>query len=403
MRSKFASLLALLLLAGVITLSLAESYDCTIEKDGELDVCVFRNVAYFKNTTHIAFYSPGISKPENVALRDSHLVAIPPNFLMAFADTLKVLKVENCGLETVTITKNMVALHAKGNNIKKVLMYRNHQCENLRELDLSSNELDTVANVTSCEKLETLNLSENEDVWGGNTLDLSLLASLTQLKDLNLAGTGALYIENNRNIGLPLLKTMDLSKNFILPVDFSISVFYPFAALESLKLNDNDMSSIDYAHLLQMKSLKTVYLNGNSFQCRKIKDMLDYLHEHNIDTPTERHSNCRQNSREVEEMCCTGPMPTRPRPVPVPTSQPTVTPSPTKSGSAGNNDGGDKDNDNNGSTDNGKANESAGSDSGDGTSHHYWIIGVVVAVILAAAGVAGGYWYKRRQNNQGGL
>ncbi|XP_019931812.3 uncharacterized protein LOC109621313 [Aedes albopictus] len=389
MRSKFAHLLALLLFAGIIAFSLAESYDCTIEKDGELDVCVFRNVTYFKNTTHIAFYSPSSSKPENVAFRDSRMVAIPPNFLTSFADGLKVLKVENCGLETVTITKNMVALHAKGNNIQKVLLYRNHQCENLMELDLSSNALNTVDNVTSCVKLETLNLSENENIWGGNTLDLTLFARLTQLQDLNLAGTGALYIENDRNIGLPLLKTMDLSKNFILPVDFSIKVFYPFTALESLKLNDNDLGSIDYAHLLHIKSLKTVYLNGNSFQCRKIKEMLDYLNDHNIATPTDRHSNCRQNAREVEEMCCTGPMPTRPTTT---TTTTTTTPSShsvsTESGSNTDNSGGD-----------GKADENTGSNNGDGTSHHYWIIGAVVGVIVAAAVAGGAYWYKRRQNN----
>ncbi|XP_021706029.1 leucine-rich repeat transmembrane neuronal protein 3 isoform X2 [Aedes aegypti] len=388
MRPTMASWVIPLLLAGVIAVSIAETYDCTIEKDNDLEICVFRNVKYFKNTTQIAFYSPGSTKPENVAFKDSHMVAIPPNFLIAFADNLKVLKVENCQLQTVTITKNLLALHAKNNYIEKVLMYRNNQCENLRELDLSSNRLGNVANVTSCLKLETLNLSENEDLWEDSTLDLSVFSNMVQLQDLNLAGTGVLYLDNTKKIGLPLLKTIDLSKNDILPSDLRLEIFYPFTALETLKLNDNNMDSIDYAHLLDMKSLKAVYLNGNSFQCRNIKDMLDFLQEHNIATPTDRHSNCEQNEREVEGMCCTGPMPPRPRPEPVPSPQTTPSPPPPQPppeepGKTDHEDGHKAQDNTNGSNEGGNG------------SSHLVIIGAAVIVIVAAIG-GGIYWYKRR-------
>lgn len=392
--SSIATLLALLLINGIVTSSLAETYDCTIEKDGEKEICVFRNVEYFKNTTHIAFSSPGPTKPENVAFKDSNMVAIPPNFLLTFGNDLKFLIVENCMLQTVTITKNMEVLYAKNNYIEKVLMSRNTQCDNLKELDLSSNRLGNAGNITNCKHLITLNLSGNEGIWEDDTVDLSLFESMIQLRDLNLAGTGVFYIDNSKNIGLPSLQTIDLSKNDILPADFNIEIFYPFHALETLKLNDNGMTSIDYAFLLNIKTLKSVYLNGNSFPCLKIKVMRDFLQAHNIATPTDRHSNCQQNAREIEGMCCTGPMPTSiPRPsspsVPgetVSTGTPTSKPRPTlPSGVPGESD----------ATPDYRTNNDANEN---GTSHH-WIIAVVLIVIVVAAGAAGVCWYKKRQRS----
>lgn len=382
----------------MITTSQAQTYDCTIEKDDVGEICVFRDVKYFKNTTRIAFSSPGPARPERVSFVDSHMVAIPPNFLIAFANDLKVLKVENCMLETVTITKNMEALHAKNNYIVKVLMDRNSQCDNLKKLDLSSNRLERANNVTSCAKLEALDLSENENLWPDSSLDLSQFEGMTQLQDLNLAGTGVLYVENSKKIGLPVLKKIDLSKNDILPVDFRLDIFNPFTALEILKLNDNSMESIDYAHLLDIKSLKTVYLNGNSFQCMKIKDMLRYLNENNIGTPTDRHSNCDQSTRQVEGMCCKGPMPTsKPRPTfPPPTS--TVKPNgpgePLVNGKDKNDNVDNEEEPIKGGEIGGKADNGS-----EGGSSHVWIIIVAVIAVVGAVGAGGAYWYKRRHHH----
>lgn len=381
--SSISVLLTLLLLSGIVTSSLAETFDCTIEKDDGRELCVFRYVEYFRNTTHIAFSSPGPTKPENVAFKDSHMVAIPPNFLITFGNDLKLLKVENNALQTVTITKNMEVLQAKNNYIEKVLMSRNTQCDSLKTLDLSSNRLKNVA--TSCKKVVTLNLSGNEGIWEDDTVDLSLFEKMDQLQDLNLAETGILYIVNSKNIGLPMLQTIDLSKNDILTVDLNIEIFYTFSALETLKLNDNDLTSIDYAYLLNIKTLKSVYLNGNSFPCLKIKEMLDYLQANNIATPTEKHSNCQQNAREVEGMCCTGQMPTsKPRPVP-PTAEPTAKPNEKPT------DGGVPNND-------GTADDVKVSDRDENGTSHHWIIAVVAVVIVAAAGAGGFFWYKKRQH-----
>ncbi|XP_065093204.1 uncharacterized protein LOC135713909 [Ochlerotatus camptorhynchus] len=317
MRSLKVILLALL----CIQLSHAQSYECTMDQE----FCVFQGVRFFKNTTNIAFAFSGATKPVNVAFKDSHMVGIPGKFLDVFRDDLEVLKVEDCGLQSVTITRNMVALYARNNVIQKVFMDQNDECASLMELDLSSNRLTTVQNVTNCEKLKVLNLGINEQLWRKNTIDLSAFANLNLLEDLNLSDNGVFYLDGFglQNVGLQSLKLLDLSKNDILPADLRLDILKPFIALETLKLNDNNMVQLDYADLTDFKSLKSVHLNGNNFPCRKVKDMLEFLNQHNIATPLDRDSNC--GDQQIEGMCCKGPLPPRPPPPPRPSTPSPVT------------------------------------------------------------------------------
>lgn len=322
----FRSLKVILLALLCIQLSQAQSYECTIEKDGEQEFCVFRSVTFYKNTTNIAFAFPGgASKPVNVAFRESHLVEIPGKFLDVFGEDLKVLKVEDCRLQSVTVTRNMEALYARNNLIEKVFMDQNGECASLVDLDLSSNRLMSVQNITNCGKLKVLNLSSNERLWPKNTIDFSVFADLNMLEVLNLSDNGAFYLDNLKNVGLPSLKLLDLSMNDLLPSDLRLEILKPFVALETLKFNDNNMEQLDYAILTKYKSLKSVHLNGNNFPCTKVKDMLQFLNQqHNIATPLERHSNC--GDLQLEGMCCRGPLPRPPTP---PTTAPTTGPTPT--------------------------------------------------------------------------
>lgn len=304
-----------------IQLSQAQSYECTIEKDGELEFCVFQNVKFFKNTTNIAFAYPGSAKPTNVAFKSSHMVEIPGNFLDVFGDDLKIMKAEGSRLQSVTITRNMESLYVRNNFIEKVFMDENNECANLIRLDLSSNRLKSIKNITNCEKLKGLNLSGNERLWPKNTIDFSEFGNLNLLEDLNLSDNGAFYLDNLKNVGLPSLKLLDLSKNDILPADLRLDILKPFIALEVLKLNDNNMEQLDYGELPDFKSLKSVHLNGNNFPCRKVEDMLEFLNiQHNIATPFDRHSNC--GDQELKGMCCKGPLPTRPPPPRLTTASP---------------------------------------------------------------------------------
>lgn len=370
----FRSLKVILLALLGIQLSQAQSYECTIEKDGEQDFCVFRGVTFYRNTTNIAFAFPdGASKPVNVAFRESHLVEIPGKFLDVFGEDLKVLKVEDCRLQSVTVTKNMEALHARNNLIEKFFMDQNGECASLVKLDLTSNRLKSVQNITQCGKLEVLNLSSNERLWPKNTIDFSVFADFNMLEVLNLSDNGAFYLDNLKNVGLPSLKLLDLSMNDLLPSDLRLEILKPFVGLETLKLNDNGMEQLDYAFLTDYKSLKSVHLNGNNFLCTKVKDMLEFLNQkHNITTPLGRPSNCAD--QQLEGMCCKGPLPRPPTPPTPPTAAPTTGPTPTTESF----DQRHKTHDESDST---------------------WQIVLAVVVIIAIVAAGAGYFiYKKRSN-----
>lgn len=355
--------------------SYAQSYVCTIEKDGDLEFCVFHNVRFFKNTTNIAFGFPGATKPLNVAFKNSHIVGIPNNFLEVFGDDIKVLKVEDCRLQSVTITRNIESLYARNNVIEKVIIEQNDECANLIKLDLSSNRLKSIQNITHCEKLKVLNLSGNERLWPKNTIDFSEFGNLNLLEELDLSDNGAFYLDNLKNVGLQSLKLLDLSKNDILPADLRLDILKPFIALETLKLNDNNMEQLDYAELTDFKALKSVHLNGNNFPCRKVKDMLYFLNiEHNIATPLDRHSNC--GDQEFEGMCCSRPLPPRPPPPPRPTTAlPDTTPHRTSEPNTN------------------------PIDSRTDESDSSWQIVLAVVVIIAIVAAGAGYFiYKKRAN-----
>lgn len=286
----------------------AQSHECVIETGGAngKEHCVFRNVQFYRNTTQISFSAPlGTVKPTHVTFENSSMIHLPREFLELFGPDLKVLRVESCRLRSVTITSNMVALYARNNLIDKVIVHQSEQTSVLNELDLSMNRLENIQNITRCHKLQVLNLSTNEKIATDSALDLSMFSKFNELRELYLADAGALYLDNTKNTALKSLTLLDLSRNSLLQSDLRFEKLYPYTALQTLKLNNNGMSKLDYVELLEMKSLKTVYLNGNNFMCDYLKRMIDFLTENGISTPSERHGTCQPNQQEIDGMCCT--------------------------------------------------------------------------------------------------
>ncbi|XP_055634695.1 uncharacterized protein LOC129774770 [Toxorhynchites rutilus septentrionalis] len=375
-------LLALLLILQ-IRHSNAETYKCTVESNGPKseEYCVFRNVQFFRNTTEISFSSPdGVAQPNRIVFLNSTMVHIPREFIEVFGSELTVLKVEQCQLRSVTITAKMVALYARNNYIDKVIVHQSGANPVLEELDLSANRLENVQNITRFQKLKLVNLSSNQNLVDSMTLDFSLFHKLDDLRELYLSDVGAFYLQNTKDTKLRSLEVLDLSRNTILSVDLQINIFYAFEKLHTLKLNDNDMDQIGYPQLLELKSLKTIYLNGNSFPCRYLEVMLKYLHENNIATPSERHSNCQSHLQEVDGMCCkyTTPIPVTPyTPKPGDTSQPGTTER----------------------SDLEPHSEQMPPADGDGGSGLTWGISIVVVLILIAAAAVGFVVYRKRSRS----
>lgn len=299
-------------------LVLGQTFQCTPEKLDSGEHCVFRDVNLGRNTAGVKFaYPADVAKPSQVTFVDSNMEQLPSDFLTLAGPELKVLSVENCGLVSITIPSGLEALYAKDNSIEKVIVHQSGSGGALRTLDLSGNKVRDFSNVTKCQALEMLNLSGNglED-----TLDLGKFKGLNKLRQLDLSHNDINYLDNTGNVNLESLEDLDLSHNNILPSDLKISIFYPYTKLYTLRLNDNLMSQLDYNYLLIIKSLKTVYLNGNNFQCKYLDSMLKHLKQNNLQTPPGELTSCRETN--LDGFCCTGPLPTKPTPS---TSKPILT------------------------------------------------------------------------------
>lgn len=297
------SLLTLHLVAG-------QEFQCSLEKidSSEDEHCVFRDVNLKAATSGVKFsYPAGAPKPTHVAFLSSSMKQVPSNFLNLAGAELKVLRVESCGLQSVTIGSGLEALYAKDNTIQTIIVHQSGPDGPLRTLDLSGNSLKDISNVTKCQALETLNLGGNDL---GDTLELNKFKGMNNLRKLDLSNNAINYIDNTGNTNLESLEDLDLSHNNILPSDLNIQIFYPLTKLQTLRLNDNLMAQLDYNLLLSIKSLKTVYLNGNNFDCSYLERALQHLQTNNLQTPPGGPYPCK--TKIMDGFCCTGPVPTKP-------------------------------------------------------------------------------------------
>lgn len=310
MRQLFA--VAILL---TLQLVLGQEFQCTLEKDDSGERCVFRGINMGKNSTGIKFtYPADVAKPTQVAFVDSNMKQLPSDFWALAGPELKVLQVENCSLVSISIPSGLEELYAKDNSIEEVIVQQGGSGAALRKLDLSGNQLSVVSYVTNCPALEVLNLSGNKL---GEVLDLGNFKGLHKLRQLNLSHNEINYLNNTGDVNLGSLEDLDLSHNNILPSDLNIAIFYPFTKLNSLRFNDNFMAQLDYNHLLNIKSLKTVHLNGNNFQCVYLDTMLKHLQQNNLQTPPGERTSCPEQT--LNDFCCAGPLPSKPTP---PTTKP---------------------------------------------------------------------------------
>ncbi|XP_053685046.1 uncharacterized protein LOC128734738 isoform X2 [Sabethes cyaneus] len=324
---KMAALTRLVIVLFVISSlerTIAETYECTVGNYGsdKQQHCIFRNVRYNQNSTNIVFKAPNSDKQPRIVFEDSKMDHLPKEFLETFGKDLKVLIVSKCELRSVVITHALEELHAIDNYITKVIVHQTPQSSPLKEIHLQSNRLKDISNITkSCKNARIVDLSRNQELADQDTFDLSMFNGFNQLEYLLLADIGAFYLDNTKNAVLPALTLLDLSMNNLLPSDLRLDRLDGFEKLEVLRLNDNNMAQLDYALLTGMKSLKTVYLEGNSFDCSYLKTMVKFLNENNIVTPVARPANnCDTGFMVEHEMCCKSaqlshipkPSPTRP-------------------------------------------------------------------------------------------
>lgn len=306
---KTTVLLAGLILTTVLHLASGDTYECTVGKldygDGEF--CIFRNVTYSsKSTASITFKTPGNSVQTRIAFEDSEMEHLPKEFLTKFGKDMKVLNVVRCKLQSVVITNALEELFATDNYIEKVIVHQQSGSSPIRSIHLQSNRLEDISNITrNCKNVTILDLSRNEKLSNDSTINLGMFDGLNQLEYLLLADVGALYIDFNNLPKLPSLTLLDLSMNNLLPSELHLDKLAVFENLRVLRFNDIGFAQLDSAHLTRLKSLKQVYLEGNSFECKYLVDMINYLNENGIETPVARPATvCPAGFQIEKQMCC---------------------------------------------------------------------------------------------------
>ncbi|XP_058835109.1 uncharacterized protein LOC131692213 isoform X2 [Topomyia yanbarensis] len=311
--NKMTSLLFLVLLViiSLIDYTAGETYECGIENYGPENhqYCVFRNVNYSKNTTSITFKAPTI-KQQRVVFENSDMEYLPKEFLEKFGNDLKVLNVSGCKLRSVVITRALEELYAIDNFIEQVIVHQNAQSSPMKEIYLQSNRLKDISNITkSCKNIRILDLSRNQELAPESKFDLSMFEGFMQLEYLLLADIGAFYLDYSKKVNIPSLTLLDLSMNNLLSSDLRLDYLSSLEKLEMLRLNDNNMAQLDYTLLVEMKSLKQVFLEGNSFDCNYQRIMIKFLNENNIQTPVARPArNCPAGFKIESQMCCKSEM-----------------------------------------------------------------------------------------------
>lgn len=305
-KTKMLVLLALFILTVAPNRIAGVTYECEVVEKYSHDqtYCVFRDVQYTVNTTDIDFKVS--TYKQRVVFENSQMVHLPSQFLQNYGADLKVLNVSGCNLTSVVITKSMEELIAIDNYISKVIVHQNAANSPMKEIHLQSNRLSDISNITrNCKNVRILDLSRNQLLAKESELDFSMFNGLDQLEYLSLADVGALYINWKKKASLPSLTLLDLSVNSLIPSDLHVDYFQTFEKLETLRLNNNGLGQLDYAHLNNMKSLKEVYLEGNEFECDYLKTMIEFLNANNKDTPVARPATgCPTGYNIVYQMCC---------------------------------------------------------------------------------------------------
>ncbi|CAH0561392.1 unnamed protein product [Brassicogethes aeneus] len=175
-------------------------------------------------------------------------------------------------------------------NISEISLYNNKletiqrdvfTSKTLRVLDLGMNSINLIEPEAfkTLENLEELNLAFNKLKATPNALK-----SLTNLKTLRLDNNQLQALQPKSFEDLHSLHTLDLSNNKI--NDIQANAFQGLSNLKDLNLKSNYLSHFDTAGLLNnLKSLKTIHININSFKCKDLMRVISELEARRVQVP----------------------------------------------------------------------------------------------------------------------
>ncbi|XP_046815484.1 nephrocan-like [Vespa crabro] len=152
---------------------------------------------------------------------------------------------------------NTLSIRNCKNNYMEIFRIRN--CENLVDLDMSSNKIKSIYedDFKTLKSLQRLSLDNN------TLSSLSFLTHLSSLTDLSIAYNNLTNITSDSFANLRILKTLNLRGNRISII--SKNVFLSLNMLEKLDLAENNLTKLPSRWLINSRKLRYLNLKLNPF------------------------------------------------------------------------------------------------------------------------------------------
>ena len=218
-------------------------------------------------------YKVGLMTLKTLGVTGNPIKALTSTNCMGYFG-LKTLYASNCAISHITkkAFQDMVMLEILILSLNKISFIQPDAffaLSNLKILRLNRNQLVLTENQTGAfgnlRMLKKLDLESNVKLAGNVTRLKILLSNLTNLRNVELGGTGLGELPKGLFGNLTKITTLELSSNHI--SSWNPNVFKHLDQLEILSFRNNSITLINRTSLIYLKSLKHLDASGNPFSC----------------------------------------------------------------------------------------------------------------------------------------
>lgn len=176
------------------------------------------------------------------------------------------------------LSPNLSEIHAANNIIKWISI--DLHLQNITILDLANNSIGNIPEIIShlSPSLHALNVSDNSV----HKLNVSTFGQFVHLVHLSLRNTNLSNIQFGTFHHQRKLLSLDISKNDLKKINFAV-FWRNFEILETLHLNENNLTEVDGLNRMNFPKLKAFNICGNLFKCEYlVKFLKQWEHVHLI-------------------------------------------------------------------------------------------------------------------------
>ncbi|XP_055611842.1 protein artichoke-like [Uranotaenia lowii] len=185
--------------------------------------------------------------------------------------SLPTMHLQSNRIHRLELNGQMQVLFAANNIISEIIL-QNHTIYNIYTLDLSRNNLTSMAGINELKALKVLDLSFNQI----GSLEISSFSKLTALVDLNLESTKISNLQHGTFSHQTALQRLDISYNNLEEIDLDIFISSP--KMEELYIDGNRLKEIKFEKIPRMfQHLKSLSIADNHWSCSFLIKMIGYL------------------------------------------------------------------------------------------------------------------------------